>query len=106
MQRGDIKKEVYKYLDSIKYSGYLSGWAIRSIIVERTNYSVYPTVVLKLCKEWAYLSGGTFDCVDYRNSLYRVSPGIKITGTRLEKEPVGSHVKLYKAMRGFGIKNS
>ena len=43
---------------------------------------------------------GAFDCIDYARSIYKFSPGKKISGTPLEKRPVGSHVKVYKAMRG------
>lgn len=99
MKRGEVKKAVYRYLDSLKSPQIIGGWQIRDYIASTLHYEVYPTVVLKLCKEWAYLSNGVFDCVDPFRSVYRFRPGKKISGTKLELLPVGSHVKLYKAIR-------
>jgi hypothetical protein len=104
MKRGEIKKAVYQYLDSLKKPQMIGGWLLQDIIAYTLGYHVYPTVVLKLAREWAYLSGGGFDCVDRDRSLYAFTPGKKISGTHFETLPVGSHVKTYKAIRGIKAK--
>lgn len=97
--RGNIKKAVYAYLESMRTERIIGGWAIRDIIAQKTNSAVYPNVVLKVCKEWAFRSGGRFDCIDPIRSIYSFKPGKKIIGTPLEHMPVGSHVKAYRSMR-------
>jgi hypothetical protein len=101
MERGEIKRAVYQYLDSLKNPQLIGGWAIQHTIAFRLGRHVYPTVVLKLAREWAYLANGGFDCVDREQSIYSFKPGKKISGTHLENLPVGSHVKKYKAIRSI-----
>ena len=101
MKRGEVKKAVYKYLDSMKSPRVIGGWDITNHITGVLQYSVYPTVVLKIAREWAFLSCGAFDCIDRERSIYSFRPGKKISGTRLENLPVGSHVKVYKAIRSI-----
>lgn len=99
MKRGELKIAVYKYLDSLRYPQIIGGWAITDKIAEITGYNAYPTVILKIAKNWAFLANATFDCIDRERSVYRFAPGRKISGTRLENIPVGSHVKYYAAIR-------
>lgn len=99
MKRGEVKKAVYKYLDSLKYPQIIGGWALSDHIATLTGYNAYPTVILKIAKNWAFLANATFDCIDRERSVYRFAPGNKISGTRLETFPVGSHVKQYAAIR-------
>ena len=101
MKRGEVKKAVYRYLDSLQSPQIIGGWAIRNYIADTLKYEVYPTVVLKLAKNWAYYANGSFDCIDPERSIYQFRPGKKITGTHLETLPVGSHVKQYKAIRSI-----
>ena len=101
MKRGQLKNEVYKYLDSLQSPMIIGGWQITDKIMQITKYSAYPTVILKICKNWAFLANGCFDCVDKVRSIYSFKPGRKISGTHLETLPVGSHVKKYKAIRSI-----
>lgn len=99
--RGDVKHEVYKTLDGYKSPRTIRGGALADHIARRLGRPVYPTVVLKYAKYWAYLSHGAFDCLDYVKSVYRFGPGArKIAGTQFEALPVQSKVKAYKAERG------
>lgn len=98
MKTGAIKHAVFLYLDSMKSERIIGGWTIRDMIAKRLQYEVYPTVVLKLCKHWAVISGGRFDCIERAKSIYKFTPGCrKVAGTDLEKIPVQSLVKMYKA---------
>lgn len=101
MKRGEVKKAVYRYLDSIKSPQIIGGWQIRDHIAETLKYEVYPTVILKIAREWAYLASGQFDCIDRERSIYAFKPGKKISGTYSETLPVGSHVKKYRAIRSI-----
>lgn len=101
MKRGEVKKAVYRYLDSLKSSQIIGGWQIRDHIAEMLKYQCYPTVVLKIAKEYAFLANAQFDCIDRERSIYSFRPGKKISGTHLETLPVGSHVKKYKAIRSI-----
>jgi len=101
MKRGEVKKAVYRYLDSLKSPQIIGGWALRDHIAKILNYEAYPTGVLKLAKEWAYRANAQFDCIDRERSIYSFRPGKKISGPRLENLPVGSHVKTYKAIRSI-----
>lgn len=94
MHRGEVKREIYRYLDSLKTERTIGGWAIRDRIASNLDYQVYPNVVLKVAKFWAVLSGGRFDCKNQRKSTYFFEPGIrKVAGTALEGLPVQSCVK-------------
>lgn len=99
MKRGDLKKAVYRYLDSLKSPQIISGWAITDHMTKVTGYCAYPNVILKICKEYAFHANGQFDCIDRERSIYQFKPGKKVCGTKLEHLPVGSHVKLYAAIR-------
>lgn len=99
MKRGELKAAVYRYLDSLKSPQIIGGWALTDHIAKITGYCAYPTVILKIAKEYAFHSSGAFDCIDRERSIYRFKPGKKVCGTKLELLPVGSHVKLYKAIR-------
>ena len=101
MKKGEVKKAVYRYLDSLKRPQIIGGWAITERIQKDLNYSVYPTVVLKIAKEYAYLTNACFDCIDRERSIYQYRPGRKITGTVMAFLPIGSHVKYYKAIRSI-----
>lgn len=101
MKRGEVKKAVYRYLDSLKSPQIIGGWALTNKITEITNYNAYPTVILKIAKEYAFLANAQFDCIDRERSIYSFRPGKKISGTHLEALPVGSHVKKYKAIRSI-----
>ena len=96
-----MKKAVYRYLDSLNAPQIIGGWQIRDHIAETINYQVYPNVVLKIAKNWAFLANAQFDCIDRERSIYSFVPGKKISGTRLENLPIGSHVKVYKAIRSI-----
>ena len=99
--KGEVKKAVYKYLDQLKTTRTICGWELAGIIGERLHYRAYPTVILKAAKWWAFLSGGAFDCIDCKKSLYRFEPGRrKVYGTSWESVPVESKVKEYKRARG------
>lgn len=99
MKKGELKHAVYKYLDSIKNPQIIGGWAIADHMASITGYCAYPNVILKICKEWAFHSCGSFDCIDRERSIYSFKPGREVCGTKLEQLPVGSHVKLYAAIR-------
>lgn len=98
MKTGAIKHAVFLYMDSMRSEMIVGSWAIRDIIAKRLDYQVFPTVVLKLCKHWAVISGGRFDCIERAKSIYKFTPGCRdVAGTDLEKIPVQSLVKMYKA---------
>ena len=102
--RGEIKRAVYAYLDSLKVARKIGGWEITKAVQRRCNEKVYPTVVLKIAKYWACLSCGAFDCIDRDKSIYQFHPGrYKVAGTQGEIFPVLSRVKEYKAERERGF---
>lgn len=97
---GRIKHAVYVYLDSIMGNRVIGGWQIRDEIAEQLNYQVYPNVVLKICKHYAFITGGTFECIDRKRSIYKFQPGkSKAIGSRYEHDPVRSDVKYYAEVR-------
>jgi hypothetical protein len=99
--KGEVKKAVYKILDSWCRPRRICGGTLADMVAKRINRTVYPTVVLKYAKWWAWLSGGAFDCVNFEKSIYQYSPGKrKISGTHFETLPVESRVKEYKKVRG------
>jgi hypothetical protein len=99
--KGEVKKAVYKILDSWCRPRRICGGTLADMVAKRINRPVYPTVVLKTAKWWAWLSGGAFDCVNFEKSLYQFDPGRrKVYGTHFESLPVGSVVKEYKKARG------
>ena len=101
MKLGQVKHEVFSVLDTMKTPHIIGGWPLRDRVAAIMGYEVYPNVVLKLAKHWSRLSGGAFDCIDRKRSLYQFEPGKrKIAGTSFEALPVESRVKEYKKERG------
>lgn len=101
MMKGQVKHTILWYLDTLKAPQVIGGWPLRDRIAAVSGYQVYPNVVLKVCKHWARLSGGAFDCIDKKRSLYQFEPGKrKVAGTSFESLPVESRVKEYKKERG------
>jgi hypothetical protein len=99
--KGEVKKAVYKILDSWCRPRRICGGTLADMVAKRINRTVYPTVVLKYAKWWAWLSGGAFDCVNFEKSIYQFEPGnLKVYGTSSESLPVRSVVKEYKKARG------
>lgn len=99
--KGEVKRTVYKILDSWNTPRRICGGTLADMVAKRINRPVYPTVVLKAAKWWAWLSGGAFDCVNFEKSIYQFTPGKrKISGTHFETLPVESRVKEYKRERG------
>lgn len=99
-----LKSTVYRTLDNYKTERTIRGGAFSDIIVRRLGRQVYPTVVLKIARHWAYLSRGAFDCIDREKSVYRFTPGrLKVSGTFRESLPVESRVKEYKRERELDV---
>jgi hypothetical protein len=99
--KGEVKKAVYKILDSWERPRRICGGTLADMVAKRINRTVYPTVVLKAAKWWSFLADGEFDCIDSKKSLYRFSPGKrKVYGSFWETLPVGSVVKAYRSERG------
>ena len=99
--KGEVKKAVYKILDSWDRPRKICGGTLADMVANRISRPVYPTVVLKTAKWWSYLSGGAFDCVNFEKSIYNFEPGRrKVYGTSWESVPVESKVKEYKKARG------
>lgn len=99
-----LKHAVYRTLDSYRSSRTISGGAFSDTIARRLGRTVYPTVILKIAKHWAYLSRGAFDCIDREKSVYRFTPGrLKVSGTFRESLPVESKVKEYKRERELDV---
>lgn len=97
---GRIKHAVYVYLDSLRSSKIIGGWQITNEIQDRCGSYVYPNVVLKIAKHWAFITGGTFECIDRKRSIYQFKPGKeKAIGSRYEHENVRSDVKYYAEVR-------
>lgn len=95
MNKG-VKCAVYHVLDSKTKKEIIGGWELTGKIQRITGEKVYPNVVLKIAKWWAYLSGGIFECKDYKNSLYIFEPGRrKIYGTYYETLPVQAKAREY-----------
>ena len=99
--KGEVKRAVYKILDSWNTPRKICGGTLADMVSRRIGRPVYPTVVLKTAKWWARLAEGGFDCVNYDKSIYLFTPGKrKISGTGFAMLTVESRVKEYKMERG------
>jgi hypothetical protein len=102
MIKPEVKKAVYEYMDGIKSARIISGWDITTDIHILYGLHSYPTVILKIAKFWAVLSGGSFECINNHTSLYSFVPGVrKVHGTSFESLPVQSKVKEYRRERAL-----
>jgi hypothetical protein len=103
MNKG-LKRAVYSVLDERKEKEMIGGWELTMQVQRVAGQKVYPNVVLKIAKWWAYLSGGMFECKDFKRSVYQFEPGArKIFGTYYETLPVQAKAREYRnALRKAG----
>lgn len=78
-----IRREVFKILDSLP-EGNISGWKLHEMIYFKTGRRPYPPTLLQYARDYADISGGSFDCVDPQKSVYRYVPGFGIGSARIE----------------------
>lgn len=72
-----IRREVFKILDSLPETK-ISGWKLHEMIYFRTGRMPYPPTLLQYARDYADISGATFECVDPQKSVYRFVPGFGI----------------------------
>lgn len=72
-----VTKAVYEYLDSLKECD-ISGWKLYEIMELRTGRKTYPSTLLKICRNYADITGADFDCIDNQKSKYHFIPGVRL----------------------------
>jgi len=74
-----LKAVVFETLDNLTEPK-VSGWRLFDLVYLRTGRRPYPSTILGYAREWADISGGTFECVDPQNSVYKIEVCAKIAG--------------------------
>lgn len=74
-----IKARLFGVLDSLPERD-ISGWQL----FEMMPGHAYPSTLLQYAREYAELSGASFDIVDHERSVYHFIPGAKIAGAILD----------------------
>lgn len=69
-----VTSELYKVLDDMPERT-LSGWELFEIMHDITGIKTYPSTLIKRCREYADMTGATFECIDAQNSKYHYVPG-------------------------------
>lgn len=75
-----VRQSLFDYLDA-RPGGPISGWELFEDMARRTGRKTYPATLLQYAREYAELSGASFDVVDHERSIYHFIPGAKIAGS-------------------------
>lgn len=65
---------IYEILDHMKEC-VISGWELQNMVVEKSGRHPYPSTVLQKARDYADITGATFECVDSQLSKYHFIPG-------------------------------
>ena len=74
-----VKSALWKYLDNLSRCE-ISSWQLYDAMYALTGRHTLPSTLLSYAREYADLSGSDFTCIDNQRSIYRYTPGYKISG--------------------------
>jgi hypothetical protein len=75
-----VKKEMFKYLDSLADNKIVSGWEIAESLRTATGKHTYPSTLLGYCREYCDITGGRWECLDNQKSIYKFHKGVILLG--------------------------
>ena len=74
-----VKSALWKYLDNLPQCE-ISSWQLYDAMFALTGRHTLPSTLLSYAREYADQSGCDITCIDNQRSIYRYTPGYKISG--------------------------
>jgi len=78
-----VTRAVYAVLDDLP-EGRISGRELQYMVTLRLeNKDPYHSSVLEKARDYADITGATFECVDGKRSIYNFRPGFRLGDTKI-----------------------
>lgn len=68
---------IFAHLDTLGECQ-ISGRTLPDVVEAMNGKRPYHSTCLEDCRDYAYISGGVFECVDNKRSLYHFVPGVRV----------------------------
>lgn len=71
----NVNKIVYDFLDNLADGVEISGWSLTEQINTKSGRNTYPSTLLDYCRDYCDITGGEWECIDNKKSIYKFHKG-------------------------------